>query len=1144
MAEILQGSSNGSWGKADPGPNPSPKLYPGDPDTTFRWGKPAFDDLEPNGLIFTGGSFTGEIGEQFEIGKLNYFNGSIYVETAVESVPLEIELDLDVPTDETTTFTFDLDLDTTLDTSDDIDLWSDFVYFPEVLPSETFNIDGKKYTLELTGFSKDGGETLENRFRVREQEADVASLFGKITKAPIGDVKDPNAYPEGAVDIGDLNKRTKEYRNTEEIGFTEGGIRDLQDFYSFSLSKESEVDITLDQLKQNANVEIVDGDGSTVLFQSVELNRKKENITENLEPGEYFIRVYPEGDDRTKYRLGVNAEALDNEKDEIATAKDLGNIGLEEVTELDRVGFGKGKNRDEQDYYKFSLNEKSDFFLTLDQLKGNANVEVLDDDGTTVLYQSLNSSRKAEKIREELNPGDYYVRVFPQGSAKTDYRLGLSANPMIDEQDDKSPGIDLGTVTELTPVGKTDKLGSNKDQVDWYNFTIPVESDVNITLNKLRADLNIEVFDDGGEIVDDSTNTGKKTETIELEELDAGTYTVKVSQGKAGAKSNYRLGITAAVPYVDDYPTPEESLDLGLVPEGETIVFNNEMGRTVGRSGRDERDWIKFEVSEESFVDINLGRLRQDLNMTLYDDDGATVLNNARSKSRKSENLGVFLEEGTYYVEVKPQDNQRSDYRFSVNIEGLPDDGGFEVGDLLAQGGSYSKLGEKIGFTSSGIRNVVDRYKFTLTEESDVEIDLTGLKADANLALYSDDGTFLRDSRQSGRSNENISDTLETGDYYVYVTPQGNTKTKYDLDIFATGAGPDLDGGPVPETSLYNDIGTLTEDYSKFENVGFGTGTNRDEVDFYRFILSEEKTLNITLENLTDNINLELLDNSGATIFDSRNSGKKNEQINEDLDPGTYYIGVEPQGSARGAYNLNITGAGSGSSIDPDGGKPPENVNDIGVLTAYEESDTIGFTTSYRDVNDYRKFTLSQESKVDINLTNLNANADLELLDSDGLTLLNRSAKGGSTDEKINTTLEVGDYYVRVLPKGAAKTSYQLNMSANGVGGTEDDTPPGISLGTVTDSLTQGGNLGFGSDTNDYYNFDVATPGFVSVALDGLIANADLELYDSTGNVLIGSSTNSGSTAEEIDTFLNADTYVVRVFGQGNQTFYDLSVSI
>ncbi|MDE5092959.1 MAG: PPC domain-containing protein, partial [Trichodesmium sp. St11_bin5] len=151
----------------------------------------------------------------------------------------------------------------------------------------------------------------------------------------------------------------------------------------------------------------------------------------------------------------------------------------------------------------------------------------------------------------------------------------------------------------------------------------------------------------------------------------------------------------------------------------------------------------------------------------------------------------------------------------------------------------------------------------------------------------------------------------------------------------------------------------------------------------------------------------------------------------------------------------------------------------------------------------------------------------------------------------INLTLEADDYYVRVFPRGAAKTDYTLNMSASEIGESIDNEPPGIALGTVTvgaDPLTQGGDLGFTEggvvDTKDYYSFDITQAGFVEIKLDGLNDNADLKLYDETGEVETASSNNSGDSPEEINSFLSPDTYVVGVFGLGNQTFYDLSISL
>ena len=82
-------------------------------------------------------------------------------------------------------------------------------------------------------------------------------------------------------------------------------------------------------------------------------------------------------------------------------------------------------------------------------------------------------------------------------------------------------------------------------------------------------------------------------------------------------------------------------------------------------------------------------------------------------------------------------------------------------------------------------------------------------------------------------------------------------------------------------------------------------------------------------------------------------------------------------------------------------------------------------------------------------------------------------------------------------------------------------------------------------DTKDYYSFDITQAGFVDIKLDDLNDNADLKLYDETGGVEFGSSTEPGNSSEKINSFLSADTtYVVGVFGLGNQTFYDLSISL
>ncbi|WP_421658339.1 Ig-like domain-containing protein [Leptothermofonsia sp. ETS-13] len=82
------------------------------------------------------------------------------------------------------------------------------------------------------------------------------------------------------------------------------------------------------------------------------------------------------------------------------------------------------------------------------------------------------------------------------------------------------------------------------------------------------------------------------------------------------------------------------------------------------------------------------------------------------------------------------------------------------------------------------------------------------------------------------------------------------------------------------------------------------------------------------------------------------------------------------------------------------------------------------------DPSDYYRFNLSTGSNINLSLTGLNANLDLQLLDGNG-TVLQSSTLGSATSESIISTLTAGTYYVRVYPANGASSNYSLNLSVN-----------------------------------------------------------------------------------------------------------------
>jgi hypothetical protein len=80
------------------------------------------------------------------------------------------------------------------------------------------------------------------------------------------------------------------------------------------------------------------------------------------------------------------------------------------------------------------------------------------------------------------------------------------------------------------------------------------------------------------------------------------------------------------------------------------------------------------------------------------------------------------------------------------------------------------------------------------------------------------------------------------------------------------------------------------------------------------------------------------------------------------------------------------------------------------------------------DLNDYYTFSLNNTSQVDLTLKGLQADADLQLLDTNG-TVIQSSTNGSTSDESLTRTLNAGQYFIRVYPYLNAITNYNLNLA-------------------------------------------------------------------------------------------------------------------
>ena len=1148
---IFAGLAGGEWGKPD---GTNKKLVTDtqnkkDGFSSFEWGQPAYPEDWPqaNSLVFTKDQvFDAGLNEPFSVGELTYFNGSVEVKTVPDYVPLKIDLDFGTGPGKSPVFEYDLNLNTTNDDGVlDEDAWSDFVFFPDSFSPKEFKYDGKDYTLELMGFSKDEGDTIESQFRVREQEGDSAELFAKITEAP---KKKPPGDTDSTPDGGTPLKPRDDADG--EIGI-EGGVRDNVDYYEFTVKDYSQVAITLDQLERNANLDILDGDGRTVLYQGRELGDKREKIVEEFTPGTYYARVYPETyDDVTPYNLKITTSTIKDEKDSLKSADDLGVLGWETSLE-DKVGAGKGKRRDQADFYKFTLDQQKDVILTLDGMRGgNANVELLNSSGD-IIDTGVNPGTKAERIvQRELAEGDYYVKVTPGASKdKPVYNLQLSALEVNTDDDSSSPGIDLGVLLpdrkpikspRKTGIGGTEK--GRRDTSDYYKFGLAADSDVQVNIGGMRkAGVEATLFRwEDGELTDEVGEFSKKGKTgivIEESNLEAGEYVLEVKAGTVKGQTPYNFNLVAQPEYVDDYyPRFDNALNVGditsLAP-GDKFEHKNRVGQQFGGGDKDQADWFTFELTEEKDVSVKLLNNSGGADVRLYTEreSGPT---RTGEKDGKNESIDVeTLDKGKYYVEVLPGRGGRGNgsYRLELGlVENGPNIETLEIGNLSEK--SKYQMGEKIGETISRTKNTEDWYTFSVDGNPEVEITVNGLSDNADLRLEKvvRGGTTQIDfNLEEEENSEKLTVSLDKGDYIAKVISRGTAQSSYQF-----GARIVADGSEDPNGEPPTRVTEITDpsEYSTSDSVGSNESYGRDQNDYYEFTLDATQEISLSLD-ADKAVTLQLLQDNESEV-DSFASVKDKIYTTE-LDAGTYYINVQAL-SRTANYELNLS-AGDAEG-DPDRGPDgTEWVNEVGDLTNNEyapDTDSVGFVESYGpDSADWYEFSVSENSEFNLNVNGLKQNVNVRLRDRNGTVLKNENGKGDILlDYDLN---RAGTYYVEVASRGKG-TAYDLNMSA-GSGGTDDGNNTLAEADPLTNPVSS--DVGGKGDPRDWYKFTPTSTDLATVTIDGAGGGADVALYDSN-QFLVDSTSGGGS----INPFLQAgQDYFLEVTPTGSSTsFYDLTV--
>ncbi|MBH8572454.1 DUF11 domain-containing protein [Nostocaceae cyanobacterium CENA369] len=387
-----------------------------------------------------------------------------------------------------------------------------------------------------------------------------------------------------------------------------------------------------------------------------------------------------------------------------------------------------------------------------------------------------------------------------------------------------------------------------------------------------------------------------------------------------------------------------------------------------------------------------------------------------------------------------------------------------------------------------------------------------------------------------------------------------NIASPFFTNIIETNAFPNIIDIGNLENSQYLSGSINTTNTEQYYN--FVIGSLQGEEGYF----TTPRDFNLLLDGLSGDVDVELFQDfsedgirqNGEVIASSTKSGNESETINlPNLDEGIYYLRVFQK---SGDTNYNLTLTVPPLPVPPDNaGNTPNNAQDLGILSgSLTRTDFIGKV----DPDDYYRFKITTVSDFSLEVSGLDQGDLVATLGQDinnnGVIdfdeIIAVSDAESNEPEAININgLVAGTYYVW-LSRNSGNTDYNLNLSA-----TTAIIPPDQAGSTPSTALNIGslnsasnfsdfvGNV----DPEDFYRFSLANVSGLRIELNGLAADADLELAQDSNNdgtidsnEIISTSELEGSDAEVIDiSALAAGTYYVRVDQYEGDTNYNLSLT-